>query len=183
MKYHIGKTIIKGVEYRKCRNCREIKVLNENNFLKRNTENGWRGFCRICYNAKARIKQESTQAEKLTSKKSRDKYKKEKPLECLLKYSKGNSKKCRREWDLKLEDLQKLWIKQDGKCFYTGRTMLFEIGYPESVSLDRVDSTKGYINANIVLCQNKVNVMKNNASVEELLLFCKDVLENFKIIK
>jgi hypothetical protein len=178
MEYHIGNTEIDGIKYRKCRKCRETKELNESNFVKRNTENGWRGSCRVCFNKEARFKQEMTKSELATGKKYRLKYKKEKPLETLLKVAKGNAKRRFKEFSLTIENLQNLWLKQKGLCYYTNKPMLFEIGFSDSVSIDRINSSIGYIESNIALCKYKVNVMKNNATIEELLTFAEDLLNN-----
>lgn len=181
IKYHIGSHTLNGILYRKCRKCREIKVLNNDNFVKRNTENGWRGECRICFNEHQRFKQEMSKHELVVSKKYRDKYRKEKPLECLLRHARGNAKRRFKEFDLDLDTIYDLWNNQSGFCFYTGRRMRFEIGFPDSVSLDRIDSSRGYLNDNIALCQKQVNIMKNDATIEELITFCKDVLNKFEV--
>lgn len=168
------------VKTRKCKDCREIKDLNEENFVRRSTENGWRGRCRICHNKNARVRQEMSKTELATNKRYRDKYKKEKPLETILKIAKGNAKRTYKEFNISILDLKELWENQNGKCYYTDRDMKFEVGFDDSVSIDRINSDQGYIKGNIALCQRKVNVMKNNASIEELLKFCKDILENEK---
>ena len=178
MEYHIGNIEISGIKYRKCRQCRETKELNTDNFVKRNTENGWRGKCRLCFNKDARFKQEMTKSELERGKKYRLKYKKEKPLETIYKIARGNAKRTFKEFTIVLENLKTLWEIQKGICFYTNKPMLFEIGFDNSVSIDRIDSNKGYITNNIVLCQRKINIMKNNASIKELIEFAEDIIKN-----
>jgi hypothetical protein len=41
-------------------------------------------------------------------------------------------------------------------------------GGPHSPSLDRIDNTKGYEKGNIVVVSNRVNKLKNDATLEEL---------------
>ncbi len=44
-----------------------------------------------------------------------------------------------------------------------------------SPSLDRVDVTKGYVPGNVWVISYKANKMKNDATLEELRLFCANV--------
>lgn len=69
--------------------------------------------------------------------------------------------------------LLKLWKKQNGRCFYSGVPMLYTgEGALESVSIDRVDSGKGYTADNVVLCCAYVNRMKNAASAGKFIWWC-----------
>jgi len=45
----------------------------------------------------------------------------------------------------------------------------------KSPSLDRIDNTKGYTKDNVWVISYKANTMKNNASLKELKLFCKNL--------
>jgi hypothetical protein len=48
---------------------------------------------------------------------------------------------------------------------------------PNSPSLDRIDPTKGYVKGNVWIISNKANMIKNNATHEELKLVAKVVGE------
>lgn len=68
-------------------------------------------------------------------------------------------------------DIIEIFDKQKGLCFYTGEGMSWQRGEGlkrNSVSVDRVDSSLGYIQGNIVLCLHAVNQMKSSATEEEL---------------
>lgn len=47
---------------------------------------------------------------------------------------------------------------------------------PRLISIDRIDSNKGYTVDNTVLCCYAVNLMKSDLSVDEMLWWCKAVL-------
>lgn len=47
---------------------------------------------------------------------------------------------------------------------------------PCSPSLDRIDSSKGYVPGNVWVLSHKANRMKNNATVAELVTFAEAVL-------
>lgn len=48
-----------------------------------------------------------------------------------------------------------------------------------SPSLDRIDSTKGYIKGNVQVISYKANTMKSNANAEDLLLFASWIFDNY----
>lgn len=65
-----------------------------------------------------------------------------------------------------IDFLKKQYEKQNGKCYYTGVEMVVrKIGdqayNPFDMSIDRIDSSKGYIPSNIVLCCYGINVLKS----------------------
>lgn len=85
--------------------------------------------------------------------------------------------KCMKRKQLELY-LRSLWKKQEGKCYYTNHKMKL-FGYHKSnyaMTVDRLNSKKGYVRGNIVLCLSIVNRMKQNLSYKELLQWCKLLL-------
>lgn len=78
---------------------------------------------------------------------------------------KQNAKSTKWGWNISVSDL--VWNKY---CPYLG----IELDYScpkrseNSVSLDRLDSTKGYIVGNVVVCSWRGNRIKNDATIEEL---------------
>lgn len=64
-------------------------------------------------------------------------------------------------------------------CYYTGRK--FDADGPFARSIDRIDSSKGYIEGNVVSCTVDINGKKSNLSDEEIeLLYTKIVLHKKK---
>lgn len=90
------------------------------------------------------------------------------------------SSQCRRrrnkvlEYNLTLEYIKELLLKQEYKDYYTGQV---PENY-EDYSIDRIDSNLGYIEGNIVITTNRVNTMKNDMSTEEFKKLISDVYKN-----
>lgn len=79
------------------------------------------------------------------------------------------------------EYIDKLFQKQKGKCAYTGYDLWFsKKGILGTASLDRIDSSKGYIEGNVQWVHKDVNVIKWNLSHEKFLEICKLITENNK---
>lgn len=78
------------------------------------------------------------------------------------------------EYNLTEEYLESLLIKQGYKDYYTG---IIPKDYNE-YSIDRIDSSKGYIEGNIVITTNTINTMKNNLTTEEFRNQIRLVYEN-----
>lgn len=89
-------------------------------------------------------------------------------------------------FDLALEDLDLQYEKQDGKCFYTGIKLTLPQNPQQfrfdtqsyNVSIDRIDSNKGYTKDNVQLVLKCVNFMKQSMSHEDFLEMCKLIVEN-----
>lgn len=77
-------------------------------------------------------------------------------------------------------------MKQNGRCALTGTILKHHklnkkhhSTYDKSVtaSLDRIDSSKGYIINNIQWVHKNINKMKNKLSNNEFIQMCQDVSE------
>jgi hypothetical protein len=84
------------------------------------------------------------------------------------------------DFDLTIADLQWLWQKQGGLCYYTGLALAYNScnNNPYNASVDRLDSDRGYTPDNIVLCCKNINYMKNSLTVEDFMNFLAAVSES-----
>lgn len=81
--------------------------------------------------------------------------------------------------ELTLPYLKTLWESQSGICPYTGIKMLLpetttehaQIHSPLRASLDRIDSTKGYVEGNVEFVCYSVNMAKNGFTKKETMDF------------
>jgi hypothetical protein len=63
-------------------------------------------------------------------------------------------------------------------CYYTNKDLTLKRHQPNTVSLDRIDSSKGYIKGNVVLCCSIINFMKQEFDVKDFVDYCKLVSQN-----
>lgn len=91
-----------------------------------------------------------------------------KDLKKLLSALKCSAKRRGIEFDLTITDLNNLSFPIT--CPILGIELKFNQNQAEdcSYSLDRIDSTKGYIKDNIVVISMKANRMKNNGTSKEM---------------
>lgn len=75
------------------------------------------------------------------------------------------------EWNITIEDVKKIPMK----CLYTGIDLTLESKKPNTISLDRIDSTKAYTPDNIALCCWRINKMKSTFSIYDFFYLCKEV--------
>ena len=80
---------------------------------------------------------------------------------------------------MSLDALETLWIAQKGLCALTGWPMTMELGkgtVPTNCSIDRIDSSIGYVPGNVQLVCRAANVAKSNLMPSEFLALCKAVV-------
>lgn len=69
-------------------------------------------------------------------------------------------------FELDLDYCLDMWNNQNGLCFYTDIPMTFGKKL-FSASLDRIDSSLGYVDGNVVWCCIGINYCKNNSPIDE----------------
>jgi hypothetical protein len=91
--------------------------------------------------------------------------------------------KRNKECDLDLPYLKELWESQDGKCAVTGVALVLKQSHNKNyqASLDRIDSTKGYVKGNVRYTSVSINWLKSNLTdehLEEFISICKESGKN-----
>ena len=105
-------------------------------------------------------------------------YANDNPKKTLLGSSKQRAKRCEIEFSLQEEDL----IIPD-VCPYLGIPLTSIRGkgrQQTNLSLDRIDSTKGYVPGNVQVISDLANRMKQEATPEQLVAFAKGILNMYK---
>jgi hypothetical protein len=69
-------------------------------------------------------------------------------------------------------DLEEL-LQRKFVCHYTGLSLTEAVGFYNTVSFDRLDSSDGYTKKNTVLCCSIINDMKGTLSKKDFIKFCK----------
>lgn len=177
MKQSITKITKEGILYY-CNKCK--KYLPESKFNIDNTNlHGKRGnLCRECKDCqRKRYYQERQRL--LEDNYAALRYK----LQQALKAAKRRAKENNKYIDIDLEYLFYLWNIQNGRCALTGDQMTYEFykgRVNSNLSIDRIDSSKGYSKDNVQLVCMVANQMKNDLSINELLVLCNKIIQNNK---
>lgn len=82
-------------------------------------------------------------------------------------------------FNLDLEFMIDLWNKQNGKCALTGLQMTTDQHgrLNTNISIDRIDSSKGYTKDNVQFVCSAVNFMKAKMDINDFIFFCKEVFK------
>lgn len=164
--------ILKVQGLRKCPSCNEVKDLTTE-FYESSPHR-----CIHCEKVRHKLTYPTNSVKHLTSldrflrkklKVSQDRFKKLKLRDAQMLHT------------LTIDELHDLYGKQNGRCFYTGRELKLAMKHinHDSLSIDRIDSSKGYTLTNVVLCCSIVNTMKMDHSLEDFKSICLEVAQNF----
>jgi len=78
------------------------------------------------------------------------------------------------DFDISEEYLQYIYETQEGLCAYTGIELDLSTGRGlahDCVSIDRFDTSIGYVEGNVLVCSARSNTIKHNQTLEELSLW------------
>jgi len=90
------------------------------------------------------------------------------------KHWKHTAKRRNIEWNLTVQDLKSM----PKICHYSGRPLTCLSNQYDTISLDRLDSSKGYIKGNVVFCCGFINVMKSNLTYDQFIFACKMIVNH-----
>lgn len=91
---------------------------------------------------------------------------------------KDNARKRNLEFKITIKYLWNLFLKQDRKCRFTDIELTFVKRWAkgqntaQTASLDRIDSSKGYIEGNVQWVHKEINRMKLDRTDEEFINWC-----------
>jgi len=132
-------------------------------FKHRLTPDGYHSWCKICCtegNERSRTKQNLTI---------------EGRARVFLRNARNSAAKRNQEFALTIANIADCWTTQESVCAYSGRIMTLEAGKLNTVSIERIDSNKGYTVDNTILVCQAINRMKSNFELEDFYDLCRDV--------
>ena len=153
-----------GLLMKTCFCCKQTHSL-DNYFKSSNTVDGLHSWCKACC--------------KIGNRKSRDKVNSriETRAKIFLRNAKNSAKKRNQEFSLEIKDITEFWESQNKICAYSGLEMTLEAGKLNTVSIERIDSAKGYTKENTILVCQAINRMKSDFAYEDFYMLCKSVAE------
>lgn len=175
----------------KCEHC-GVGFEKKKGEYKRSEKLGRKHYCSLSCATKANMKQRKDKGEVFSLPNEfigvsgerqclRDEYSDFKPLRKL-----AWQRRFKHEVTIDVKYLKELWELQKGRCVYTG----IEMKLPKwnknkewnTASIDRIDSSKGYIEGNIQLITCMANFAKNDFDHETMLLFCEQIAKKHQKI-
>lgn len=95
------------------------------------------------------------------------------------KYSntKGNAKSRDLDREFTVDDIINQYKKQNGQCRFTGKKLTFGTDKLTDMSIDRIDSKKGYTKHNIQLIGETINKMKSDLPDNKFIDYCIKISE------
>jgi transcriptional regulator with GAF, ATPase, and Fis domain len=158
-----------------CTICNEEKLLEDFTIDPR-FRDGRRNQCKCCINERLRYKREHN-IDDFKGKRNRRLQKHRKTLRGCLQQRLISAKMRDSNCSITIEDVEDQYLKQNGRCNLSGLPLVTDGSHWEVLSLDRIDSSRGYEKGNIQLLTNRVNLMKGNMDQLEFLKLCERILK------
>ncbi len=80
--------------------------------------------------------------------------------------------------EITAETVEAQFELQRHRCYYTDDDLTWEPGLDNTASVDRIDSTRSYVEGNIAVCCVVINLMKNDAPVKTFVDYCRAIVQN-----
>jgi hypothetical protein len=148
---------------RKCTKC--LTIRNNKFFHKGNNTDGLHGWCKNC--------------RKIYDAEYSRKYHKEHKLHATLKDIKLRAKRFNIPFNL-TEDYLLSIIPKNNMCPIFNHIFIYKDN-DWGMTIDRIIPKDGYVIGNIQVISNLANRMKSSATPEQLIMFSKYILDNYKI--
>lgn len=163
---------------KQCNTCRLNKSLDE--FSKSKTYlGGYRHICKSCSSLKTSEYYSKRNKRKIITAYSHNNISnEERKLLSRLKNLCTKARNRKREVTIDVDYLKKIYDTQQGLCKYSGLPLSIESNHSNTISLDRIDSSKDYIVGNVQLVCSTVNRMKQEFPEKEFLEFCTLIAQN-----
>lgn len=142
--------------------------------------NGNYYICKPCDNKRCKDVRESRKLNPATAHYERDKkreYRKNNSITDKIVNSRIRAKNKNFDFELDKEFIEELILKQENKCIYSGIEFIKGDKY-YNMSIDRIDSSKGYVKENSQLVCTIVNRMKSDFTEDTFLFLIKSIYEN-----
>lgn len=152
----------------KCKNCPETDMTM---FYPSN-----KSLCKVCCGARAKSRYHNLSVEEKS--KYQDNVRKWQENNIFQqRYLAARSRALKRgiECSINAETLKRLYTEQEGKCFYSGMELGLKADKKYVLSVERINSMKGYTPDNIVLVCYIVNSMKNDLPLKEFISIIRNI--------
>jgi hypothetical protein len=154
-----------------CSSCNKELLLTSEFFYKRtDSETGFQHRCKNC------LQKDPNRCDRLIKKDNLDYYIKDR-----FHGAKNRAISKNIPFDLTIDYLQDLWKSQDGNCKISGLKMTHTILHGKldtNASIDKINPSLGYVEGNVQFVCNRANMMKSNMPLDNLIYFCKLIIEN-----
>jgi hypothetical protein len=148
-----------------------VKFMKDGSEVRRTEKRGKINYCSLsCSGKMNHTYLQSGGVHKINGKTKSDKYTGLREHLRRLKYR-------NQEVNVTLDDLLEQWEKQNGECIYTGVSLIHPLRIKDEslmymASLDRIDSSIGYLVGNIQFISAAANMAKNKMTHQQMIEFC-----------